>query len=37
MKTDQEKLGFKLLEQSQAIACTKESVHAWFSEFEQFC
>ena len=25
------------LEQSRAMACTKESVYAWFDEFEQFC
>ena len=27
----------KKLEQSRAMACTKESVYAWFNEFEQFC
>ena len=25
------------LEQSRAMACTKESVYAWFDEFGQFC
>ena len=25
------------LEQSQAMACTKESIYAWFDEFEKFC
>ena len=24
------------LEQARAMACTKESVYAWFNEFEQF-
>ena len=25
------------LEQSRAMACTKESIYAWFHEFEKFC